>query len=372
MMAIGNGLDFSLFPESSNAQVEEQESSEFASLLHMFVKEHSRLQDITSTHRERDSYVPTYNGLHQKALNELTLLSDSEDEAESCPETPDKVLDIYRNMLKDDGTHVRPQLSQHFVSSHTNQEGPCLSALPALQSSGVVPSYAKLKLAAQDIFHTVLLDTGSDLCLIDYAFAMKSVMGFFKEFVVWSRKLTLGDGNSQMSILGFINLLCHFQSNNGKLIEVSQVFFCVHKLKECFIIGDVFFHTDQKCHNANLNPSAREMTLKGYTIPYVWKEQHFHIFAPFNIPIASKATAEVKIAVAGVLRKPGGQFFDKLNVRDVFVSGIVLENEFITLSLRNQSRSNQLVGKNDSIGCFQQIESAHPDIIEALFSSNCF
>ena len=85
-----------------------------------------------------------------------------------------------------------------------------------------------------------------------------------------------------------------------------------------------------------------------------------------------KSIAGVKIAVAGITGKAGGHFFDKCNVRDVCVSGAVREKDFITLSLLNQSRSTQLVGENDSIGCFQQIVSAHPDAFEALFSSNCF
>jgi hypothetical protein len=150
-------------------------------------------------------------------------------------------------------SRLRPQLSQHFVSSHANQEGPCLSALPVRQFSSVVPSYAKLKSATQENFHsnTALLDTNR---------------------------------------------------------------------------------------------------------------------------IASKAVAEVKVAVAqpGVTGEAGGQFFDKCNVRDVYVSSVVREKDFITLSLLNQSQSTQLVGENDNIGCFQQIESAHPDAFEALFSSNCF
>ena len=112
------------------------------------------------------------------------------------------------------------------------------------------------------------------------------------------------------------------------------------------------------------------MALKGQIIPYVWKEQHFHITAPFDIRIAGKAIAEVKIAVAGITGKADGQFFDKCNVRDVFVSGVVREKDFIILSLQNQSRSQQLVKEKDNIGCFQQIESAHPDAFEALFSSS--
>lgn len=57
--------------------------------------------------------MPKYSGLHQKALNELVLPSDSKEEAELCPEAPDKLHGIYHTMLKDDGTHMRPQLSQH-------------------------------------------------------------------------------------------------------------------------------------------------------------------------------------------------------------------------------------------------------------------
>jgi hypothetical protein len=103
-------------------------------------------------------------------------------------------------------------------------------------------------------------------------------------------------------------------------------------------------------------------------------QEIFHTVLLDTNRIASKAVAEVKVAVAqpGVTGEAGGQFFDKCNVRDVYVSSVVREKDFITLSLLNQSRSTQLVGENDSIGCFQQIESAHPDAFEALFSSNCF
>jgi hypothetical protein len=356
MSKLTAGLDLALFHSSKLVEKET-----FKDILRTCIGCHDQIQldRAIDTH---STFVPLYNGPLQKAHHAVVYPGDDTSGDESSedldPETLDEVTPsfppAYVAILQDDGARIYPTFSNFFLANNTTQD--MTTHIPTKLPS-VVPSFAKVKLASQVVFHTVLLDTGSDLCLIDMGFARKAIATFEKLFVKWTRNLLLGDGSSQMTISGFIPLLIHFQTATGTLVSVTQLFFCVDVLRECIIIGDIFFHTDQKEHGADMSPNRREMTLKGCAIPYTYRLKHIHLQTPCRIRIPGKSTVEVSFPLDKTFEGLTGHVYDKLNMVDILVLGRATSNlaGHLTLSLTNLSPLVRTLKAGENIGCFQQL-----------------
>ena len=351
------GLDLSLFQNSSLVV-----GADFKSIVRTCVDCHTQLQlEDALAH---DKFVPLWNGPKQKPHHALVYPEDSDEEDDddvpvSAPAEPDNPAAFfspaYHALLRDDGFNVSPKFSEYFLAR--NAVDPKADE-PKFKMPTIVPSCARVKLAAQVVFHTVLLDTGCDLCLIDDAFARKAVQAFDTLFVKWTRNLVLGDGASRMVITGYIPLLIQFMTSTGTLVSAIQLFFCVSLLRDCLIIGDVFYHTDQKHHGADLSPSKRTMTLKGQTIPYAFRLKHVHLAAPRVIHIAGKATIEVTFPLNETFDGITGHVFDKLAISDVLVRlhGTPEVRGHIAVRLINLSSSTRVLKAGETIGCFQQFD----------------
>ena len=206
------------------------------------------------------------------------------------------------------------------------------------------PTESKHELAAQVVFCLSFFD----LCLIDDAFARKAVHAFDTLFVKWTRNLVLGDSVSRMISTGYIPLLIQFVTSTGTLTSAVQLFFCVSLLRDCLIVGDVFYPTDQKEHGADLSLSKRIVTLKGQTSPYAFRLKHVHLAAPRVIHIAGKSTVEVTFPLNETFDGIIGHVFDKLAIPDV--------RGHLAVRLINTSSSSRVLKAGETIGCFQQFD----------------
>ena len=84
--------------------------------------------------------------------------------------------------------------------------------------------------------HYALMDTGSDLCLVDYLLVSKHMIQFDNEFVsLPGFTLQLGDGETKMKVVGRVRLLIKFKTAEGHYVPVTQWFYCVSELPDCFV-----------------------------------------------------------------------------------------------------------------------------------------
>jgi exonuclease III len=351
---------------------DQEDENIFENVFKTCVSLHNSLGNEEVKGREnRSSDILRYNGTRQKRFQEITYPAEFENDSgvdmdiseenivEPCVVNVEDKIVKYRNLLKDNGFEVRPRLSQYFLANNTTY--------PVVGIPLVVPSCAKVKLSTQHVYHVSLLDTGSDLCLIDDNFARKSIPMHASLFTAWPRNLILGDGDSRMQIVGFITVDIDFETKDLSHVSCSQVFFCVTKLKECIIIGDCFFSSDQRHNFADLSPRLREMTLKGQVIPYACRLLHVHLNTPRKIQIPGNSCILLQIRNSDISLGMHGHVFDKIFHPKVQVSKSEkpIEKGVITLKIKNLSKKTCTIEANIILGCYQCIQDAPQTEIES-------
>ena len=211
--------------------------------------------------------------------------------------------------------------------------------------------------------HYALMDTGSDLCLVDYLLVSKHMVQFGKEFVgLPGFTLTLGNGETKMKVVGRVRLVVKFKTDEGHYIPVTQWFYCVSALPDCFVIGDAFF-IDQRERKADISQFHRWLTMDGVQIPYKEAFPHYHLYLEVECVLAPLTQKEVILTIGRLREEAGvcclGRVFDRLKAKDLVIiapTSCLCLNGMIILQIRNNSQSEQRVVKNQNMACFQASE----------------
>ena len=211
--------------------------------------------------------------------------------------------------------------------------------------------------------HYALMDTGSDLCLVDYLLVSKHMLQFDSEFVALPGfTLTLGNGETKMKVVGRVRLLVKFKTAEGRYVPVTQWFYCVSALPDCFVIGDAFF-IDQREHKADISQFHRWLTISGVQIPYMDMFPHYHLYLDVECVIPPLAQREVVLTTGRLREEAGvcclGRVFDRLKAKDLVIvapTSCLCLNGVVLLRVQNNSKREQRLVKNQNMACFQASE----------------
>ena len=179
---------------------------------------------------------------------------------------------------------------------------------------GVPPPRVEIYLGEHH--HYGLVDTGSDLCLVDYYLAYKHVPNFEQVFVPLPNfTLQLGDGETKMCVVGRIYLEIAFLNELRRFMIVSQWFYCTTALPDCFVVGDALFK-DQRARQADISQYYRSMQLDGVQIPCKNMLPHFHLYVDAGCEIPPHVETSVRLNVGRSHGSDGvccsGHVFDRV------------------------------------------------------------
>jgi exodeoxyribonuclease-3 len=226
---------------------------------------------------------------------------------------------------------------------------------------GVPPPRVEIYLGEHH--HYGLVDTGSDLCLVDYYLAYKHVPNFEQVFVPLPNfTLQLGDGETKMCVVGRIYLEIAFLNELHRFMIVSQWFYCTTALPDCFVVGDALFK-DQRARQADISQYHRSMQLDGVQIPYKNMLPHFHLYVDAGCEIPPHVEASVRLNVGRSHGSDGvccsGHVFDRVmdqNLTIVEAKAYTCIFGFVQITLLNTSNTMRRVVKGQSVACFQACE----------------
>ena len=158
------------------------------------------------------------------------------------------------------------------------------------------PPRVRVFLGKCAFFHNVLLDSGSDLCLIDSTHLLKQCPAGWASLVRSPGAVTLGDNETQLEIYGHVLLTIGFPHPEGKAhIRVRQKFFVLSKLPECLIIGDALF-IDQNKREAKMDLHRRAFSIDGLVVPFTQSHTphlELEVAASVLVPAESSVSVEV-------------------------------------------------------------------------------
>ena len=227
---------------------------------------------------------------------------------------------------------------------------------------GVAPPRVEVYLYSSG-HHYALMDTGSDLCLVDYLLVSKHMAQFDKEFVALPGfTLTLGNGETKMKVVGRVRLVVKFKTDEGRYVSVTQWFYCVSALPDCFVIGDAFF-IDQRERKADISQFHRWLTMDGMQIPYTEVFPHYHLYLDIECVISPLTQREVVLTTGRLREEIGvcclGRVFDRLKAKDLVIiapASCLCLSGVVILQVRNNSKREQRLVKNQNMACFQASE----------------
>jgi hypothetical protein len=244
---------------------------------------------------------------------------------------------------------VRGSMTRYFQCSYGRRDG-------------VPPPRVEIYLGKHH--HYGLVDTGSDLCLVDYHLAYKHVHDFACVFVPLPNfTLQLGDGETKMCVVGRIYLEIAFLNELLNFMVMSQWFYCTTALPDCFVVGDAMFK-DQRARQADISQYHRSMQLDGVQIPYKNMYPHFHLYVDAGCDIPPRFEMSVRLNVGRSHGSDGvccsGHVFDR--VMDQSLAVVQSEAHtcifgFVQITIRNASSDVKRLVKGQSVACFQANEA---------------
>jgi exodeoxyribonuclease III len=105
--------------------------------------------------------------------------------------------------------------------------------------------------------HYGLVDTGATLCLCDAQLARKHIPSYEKLIVLLkSFRMCLGDGETNMTVVGKMQITFVLEDEGGVRFDVTQMFYITKGLPDCWVLGDALFK-DQRQHRADISQYHR-------------------------------------------------------------------------------------------------------------------
>jgi exonuclease III len=219
--------------------------------------------------------------------------------------------------------------------------------------------------------HYALVDTGSDLCLVDYFLAIKQMLNFESKFVTLPGfTLQLGDGETKMRVLGRVHLTIQFKNGLGVFMNLTQWFYCVSQLPDCMVLGDALFK-DQRARQADISQYHRSLQLDGVQIPYVDMFPHYHLYVDEDGEIPAHVEMSVLLTIGrtrgGVGVCCSGHVFDRVKAQDLVIvqsPTYACVSGFIQVKMLNSSSEIRRLMKGQSVACFQATEHLRDATLE--------
>ena len=143
------------------------------------------------------------------------------------------------------------------------------------------------------MFHCALIDTGAELCLIDYHFLRKSCINFSKIFVkIMDARVLLGDNVTEMTIRGYANISVSFINSDG--VRVSS-----HNSSSLLSLG--FLTVLSLAMLSSRITKVRGQTSTNKRACSDWVKKFFpHVAEQVHLPLHMPFTATVKAMAKSV------------------------------------------------------------------------
>ena len=239
------------------------------------------------------------------------------------------------------------------------------------KSNDLPPPRVALYVSGAFAVHYALVDTGSTLCLCDAQLIHKllresaSLRAAHHLVPLKDFKLQLGDGNTNMSVVGKMLIPFHLKTSEGKEVAIQQWFYMTTGLPDCWVIGDSLFK-DQRIHKADISQHYRTLSFNKHVVPYVEMEPHFHCYMETEEVIPANATIVCLLRAAnGTMKKRYvGVLSDRIDHQKLSILENVTriwEKGHVRVSIHNKSKRTVTLKKGQSVACFQVTENL-PDV----------
>ena len=193
-------------------------------------------------------------------------------------------------------------------------------------------------------WHNVLLDTGSDLCLVCYTFLKKSVSNW-KDGFTWLNGscITLGDGLTTMKIVGYRSVTLWFYRDNGEPEGVTRRIYAIENLPDCIILGYSLYLREGG--NIDTSPMSQKLFVNEQVFPYESDAIHYLL-----------------VSVETYILSPGcnprgirGMVHDKLQTSKLRIEQCAATNaEPFYVTANNTSEHTIQINARTLCACFQQ------------------
>ena len=170
--------------------------------------------------------------------------------------------------------------------------------MQSLSSIAAVPTSTTIRISLYFGIYlaTVMVDSGSTLCLVSLSFLRKHVPTYATAIrQCEATPLTLGDGR-RITPHGSLFLTFKMKTSTGAFISMRQLFYVLDGLSEPLIIGHRFFY-DQAAHRADISYVSQTLTFGGHTIPWDTAERRRE---PLACPLQS--AKQVVVYPLGTMR----------------------------------------------------------------------